>query len=91
MPALNTRWTRLLGEVAVLGLQMRDIQVPICPIGDEDVAIWSMGVGDFVDLHVSREDVYDNGIVQRDDASSESVTMYFYGKYSVAVSAMREN
>ena len=70
---------------------MRDIQVPIGPVGDEDVAIWSMGVGDFVDLHVSREDVDDNGIVQRDDGSSESVTMYFYRKYSVAVSAMREN
>ena len=42
---------------------MRDIQMPIGPIGDMDVAIRSMRVGDLVNLHVRRKDIHDHRIV----------------------------
>ena len=44
---------------------MGDIQMPIGPIGDMNVAIRSMRVSDLVNLHVSWKDVYDHGTVQR--------------------------
>ena len=46
-------------------LQMRDVEMPISAVGDMDVAVRSMRVGDPIDLHVSGEDVYNNGIVLR--------------------------
>ena len=42
---------------------MRDIQIPIGPIGDMDVAIRSMRVGDLVNLHVRRQDIHHHLII----------------------------
>ena len=50
---------------------MSNIQMPIGPIGDKNVAVGSMRVRDFVNLHVRRQNIYDYCVVQRNYAGAE--------------------
>jgi hypothetical protein len=50
---------------------MGDIQMPIGSIGDENVAVGSMCISDFVNLHVRRKNIYDHRFIQRNYASAQ--------------------
>jgi len=50
---------------------MRDIQAPIGSIGDENIAIRSMRISDFVNLHVRRKNIYDHCVIQRNYAGAQ--------------------
>ena len=45
-------------------LQMCDIQMPISPIGHENIAIGPMGISNLVNLHVCRKNIYDYCVAQ---------------------------
>ena len=42
--------------------QMRDVEMPAGAVGDQDVPVGTMAVGDLVDLHVRRQDIDDHAI-----------------------------
>ena len=44
--------------------QMRNIQMPLGPISDENVAVRSMRISDFVNLYVCRKNIYDHRVIQ---------------------------
>lgn len=50
---------------------MRDIQMPVGPIREMNVAIREMRVGNSVDLDVRGKDVYDHCVVERDNARTQ--------------------
>src|SRR5437016_2495706 len=50
---------------------MSDIEVPIRSIGDVNVAIRSIVVGNLINPDACRKDVYDYGTVQRDQARAQ--------------------
>lgn len=54
---------------------MRDVEMPIGPIRDMDVAIRPMGIGDSVDLHAGRKHVDDNSIIERHYARAELLAL----------------
>jgi len=71
----NTFWSNpfffVFVHVAISGLfsmtgdsnsQVRDVQMPIRPIGNMNVAIGPMGIGDLVNLNARWENVYDDRI-----------------------------
>jgi len=43
---------------------MRDVEMPIGSIRDMDIAVWPMGVSDFVNLHVGWQNIYNYCVVQ---------------------------
>jgi hypothetical protein len=60
---------RLITSGALLAIstsdsQMADIQMPIGSVGDENVAVRSMRISDFVNLHVRRKNIYDHRVIQ---------------------------
>src|ERR1041385_9564249 len=56
---------------ASLNSQMGDIQVPIGSIGDENIAIRSMRISDFVNLNVRRKNIYDHRVIHRNYAGTQ--------------------
>src|ERR1700730_1347418 len=66
--------TQVLAELSLLvrrSSQMGNIEMPLGPICDKNVAIRPMGISDLVNLHVSWKDVYDHRIVQRNYARAQ--------------------
>ena len=50
---------------------MRDIQMPIRPVCNMNIAVRSVSVSDVVDLHAGRKHVDDNRIIERNDARAD--------------------
>jgi hypothetical protein len=50
---------------------MRDIQMPIGSIGDENIAVRPMRISDFINLHVRWKNIYDYRVIQRNYASAQ--------------------
>ena len=50
---------------------MRDVEMPIGSIRDMDIAVWPVGVSDFVNFYVRRQNIYDYCVVERNYAGAE--------------------
>lgn len=50
---------------------MGDIEMPIGPIGNKNVAVRPVRVGDLINLHVRRQNIYDYCVVQRNYAGAD--------------------
>jgi hypothetical protein len=50
---------------------MGNIEIPIGPVGNVNVAVGPVCIGDVVDLHAGRKHVDDHSIIERNDASAE--------------------
>ena len=50
---------------------MGNVQMPIGPVGDYNVAVRPMRVRDFVNLHVRRQNIYDYCVVERNYAGAD--------------------
>jgi hypothetical protein len=62
--------SRLITSGALLAIstsdsQMADIQMPIGSIGNENVAVRSMRISDFVNLYMRRKNIYNHRVIQR--------------------------
>ena len=50
---------------------MCDVEIPLSPIRDMNIAVWPMGVGNLVDLHARWKHIDNNSIIERYDARAE--------------------
>ena len=55
---------------------MRDIQMPVGSVGNENVAVRSMRVSDFINFDVGRQNVHYHRLVERNYAGAEFFASY---------------
>ena len=58
-------------ESTPYNLQMSDIEMPVCPVCNVNIAIRPVGVGNVVNLHAGRKHVDNDSIIERHDARTE--------------------
>jgi hypothetical protein len=63
-----------------LNSQMRDIQMPLSPVGNKNVSIRPMCISDFVDFDVRWQNVHYHRFVERDYTGAE-----FFASYELAL------
>lgn len=52
-------------------LQMGDVEMPVGPVCNMNIAVRPVGIGDVVDLHAGRKHVDDDRIIERHDARAQ--------------------